>query len=124
MDGVSKATEMSSLADHIDYEQVCAAIAPSRPKLADDLARLVNGDGEPQLPKEIENTIVMILASKAIYPKTCRSLMDMRLRHEKTRAVLVDHYLTYGQLPVGPITIDGHECDVGVASSWGRNETQ
>src|SRR6516225_5616434 len=38
LDGVSKATEMSSLADHIDYEQVCAALASSCPKLADDLA--------------------------------------------------------------------------------------
>jgi hypothetical protein len=109
MDGISKATEMSSLADHIDYEQVCAALAPSCPRLADDLARLVNGDTEPELPKEIEKAIRMILASKEIYPSTCRTLVDRRIRHDRTRKVLVDHYLSYGRLHVGPIVVDGHQ---------------
>jgi hypothetical protein len=109
MDGVSKATEMSSLADHIDYEQVCAALAPSRPKLADDLARLVNSDGEPELPQEIEKTIGVILTSKGIYPSTCRTSVDRRIRYERTRRVLIDHYLLYGQLPDGPIAVDGHQ---------------
>ena len=39
-----------------------------RRKKTDDLARLVNGDTEPELPQEIEKTIRMILASKRIYP--------------------------------------------------------
>jgi hypothetical protein len=40
--GISEATEMSSLADHIDYGKVCAAITPSHPKLADDLERFTD----------------------------------------------------------------------------------
>ncbi len=109
LDGVSEATEMSSLADHIDYERVCAALSSSCPKLADDLARLVGCDTEPELPQEIEKIICMILASKGIYPSTCRSLLDRRIRYERTRKVLVDHYLSFGQLPDSPIAVDGHQ---------------
>jgi hypothetical protein len=109
LDGVSKATEMSSLADHIDYEQVCAALASSCPKLADDLARLVNSDTELELPPEILKAVRMILTSRGIYPSTCRTLADRRIRYERTRKMLVDHYLSFGQLPDGQIVVDGHQ---------------
>lgn len=109
LDGVSKVAETTSLADHIDYERVCAVIAPLCARLADDLARLVNGNDEPELPPAIEKTIGMILKSAAIYPSTYRSLIDRRVRHDKTLKALVDHYLATGQLPDGTIKVDGHE---------------
>jgi hypothetical protein len=112
LDGVREATEITSLGEHIDYEHICAAIAPYHPQLAVDLMRLINENEQPTLPTAIEKAIGIILRSSAIYPSSCYSLIDRRVRHDNTLKVLIDHYLAHGQLPDGTIEVDGHTVDL------------
>lgn len=108
IDGLKKATEITSLEDYVDYDRVCDAIALNRPKLADDIRRLVHADDEAELPESIEVEITEVLMSPAVYPSGCNGLNERQSRYERTRKSLVEHFLTPGQLPDTSIEVDGY----------------
>ena len=107
--GLKIASDFTSIEEIIDYELACSAIASHNPKLADEIIRIIEFDGEPKLSAIIHDRIGKILSSPALYPAGCYGTMNRRLRYERTRAVLLKYYDEYGQLPERSIEVDGFE---------------
>ncbi len=104
--------EITSLADDLDYSEICRLIQPHKPELADALKKIWMNDEEPELPQEIEMQIRAILDSSTIYSKQYMSLADRQNQHSNVRRFLEQFYITHGALPEGEIDVGGHRINL------------